>query len=176
MLLLGACGSDSGAPADAAMANDAASDADPARALVPGERVGPIKLGARWADVVAALGAPPAEPVVLVRIGHVTWPAAGLEALLTSPAETTLTDDAIVIGAGATAGAALLGPALPGDTRQTIESVLGAAPEVYGGRAYYPIGLAVEYDDAQRARRVGVVAPYTLNPAPPPMLPSAGLP
>jgi hypothetical protein len=135
---------------------------------VAGERAGPIALDMRWAEVVAAIGAPPSEPVVLVRLGHATWPALGLEALLTSPDETRLTDDALVIGAGATLGADLEGVVLPGDPRAGVETSLGAPPEEYGGRVYYPAGLAIEYDEAGRARRVGVVAPYTLAPEPPP--------
>jgi hypothetical protein len=162
------------AGAAAACGDDPAPD--PRRQLVAGERVGPIALDMRWADVVAAIGAPPSEPVVLVRIGHATWPALGLEALLTSPDEAALTDDAIVIGAGATAGADLDGVALPGDPRAGIETSLGPPPEEYGGRVYYPVGLAIEYDETGRARRVGVVAPYTLAPEPPPMTPSAGAP
>lgn len=155
---------------------DTRVDADDRRRLVAGERVGPIALGMRWGDVVAAIGAPPSEPIVLVRLGHARWPALGLEALVTSPDETTLTDDALVIGAGAFAGADLDGPVLPGDPRAGIETTLGAPPEQYGGRAYYPIGLAIEYDDGGRARRVGVMAPYTLAPEPPPMRPAGGLP
>lgn len=170
---LAACGG-----RDAGPALDAAPpiDADPRRALVPGERVGPIALGMTWAEVVQAVGAPPAEPVVLVRIGHVTWPALGLEALLTSPAEASLTADAIVIGAGATAGADVAGPAVPGELRAEVERALGPAPESYVGRTYYPSGLAIEWDDAGRARRVGVVAPYQLAPEPPPMQPAPEAP
>ncbi len=163
-----------GPPADTRA--DADADADARRRLVAGERVGPIALGMRWGDVVAAIGAPPSEPIVLVRLGHASWPALGLEALVTSPDEISLTDDALVIGAGAFAGADLDGPVLPGDPRAGIETTLGAPPEQYGGRAYYPIGLAIEYDDGGRARRVGVMAPYTLAPEPPPMRPAGELP
>lgn len=151
-------------------------DADPARLLIPGERVGPLVLGMTWADVLRAVGAPPTEPVVLVRIGHVSWPALGLEALLTSSAEATLTPDAIVIGAGATAGADVAGPVLPGDVRLAVELALGPAPEFYGGRSYYPRGLAIEWDEAEHARRVGVVAAYQLVPEPPPMRPAQETP
>lgn len=179
VLALAACGGRDAAPAtDAPPAIDAAPtpDADPRRSLVPGERVGPIALGMTWAEVLQAVGAPPTEPVVLVRIGHATWPALGLEALLTSPAEATLTADAIVIGAGATAGADLTGPVLPGDVRAAVALALGPAPEAYGGRSYYPRGLAIEWDEADRARRVGVVAAYQLAPDPPPMQPARELP
>ena len=129
-----------------------------------------------WADVLRAVGAPPTEPVVLVRIGHATWPALGLEALLTSSAEATLTPDAVVIGAGATAGVDLAGPVLPGDVRAAVVLALGPAPEAYGGRSYYPSGLAIEWDEADRARRVGVVAAYQLAPDPPPMQPAQEAP
>ncbi|MBL8621094.1 MAG: hypothetical protein JNK64_07305 [Myxococcales bacterium] len=178
-LALVGCGDRAATPAiDAPPPVDAAPpiDADPARLLIPGERVGPLVLGMTWADVLRAVGAPPTEPVVLVRIGHATWPALGLEALLTSPSEATLTPDAVVIGAGATAGADLAGPVLPGDVRAAVVLALGPAPEAYGGRSYYPSGLAIEWDEADRARRVGVVAPYQLAPDPPPMQPARELP
>jgi hypothetical protein len=159
-----------------AACGDGGADSDPRRQLVAGERVGPIALGMPWSEVVAAIGAPPTEPVMLVRVGHATWPALGLEALLTSPDEARLTDDALVIGAGATAGADLDGVALPGDPRAGIETSLGPPPEEYGGRVYYPAGLAIEYDETGRARRVGVVAPYTLAPVPPAMTPATEAP
>jgi hypothetical protein len=150
------------------------SDGDPSRQLVAGERAGPIVLGMRWSDVLAVIGPPPSDPVVLVRIGHAAWPALGLEALVTSPDEARVTNDALVIGAGATIGADLEGAVLPGDSRIGVETSMGAPPEEYGGRVYYPAGLAVEYDEGARARRVGVVAPYTLAPVPPPMTPALG--
>jgi hypothetical protein len=173
-----ACGGRSSAVTVDAAAIDAGADAlpDPRRQLVPGVRVGPIALGMRWAEVIAAIGAPPSEPVVLVRLGHATWPALGLEALVTSPDEAILTADALVIGAGATVGAELDGPVRPGDARASIEAAMGAPPEEYGGRAYYPAGLAVEYDTEDRARRIGVVAAFTLVPEPPPMAPAPELP
>ena len=60
--------------------------------------------------------------------------------------------------------------------RLAVELALGPAPEFYGGRSYYPSGLAIEWDEADRARRVGVVAAYTLVPEPPPMQPAQVLP
>lgn len=179
VMAVAACGGREAAPAlDAPPPVDAAPpiDADPLRLLIPGERVGPLALGMTWTEVLRAVGAPPTEPVVLVRIGHVAWPALGLEALLTSSAEAALSPDAIVIGAGATAGADVTGPVLPGDVRLAVELALGPAPEFYGGRSYYPSGLAIEWDEADRARRVGVVAAYALVPEPPPMLPAQELP
>ncbi len=160
---LAACSDGGGAPPP---------DATETNAIIPGTRVGPITLGMTWTQVVAAVGAPPTEPVVLVRVGYATWPALGLEALLTSPADTTLADDALVIGAAATAGTDLGGAARPGLTQVAIEAALGPAPEVYGGRAYYPAGVAVEYDAGGLATRVAVFAPYTLAPEPPPMAPA----
>ncbi len=161
---------------DAAVADavvpDAAVDAVPVRdRIIAGERVGPIELGMRWGDLRADLGDPPAQPVVVTRVGYVRWPALGLEAVLTSPAESTLTDDAIVIGAGTTGGD-LVGAIHPGETRADVVAALGAPPEDYGGRAYYPTGLVVAYGDDDLADLVAVVAPYTLAPTPPPMLPA----
>ena len=116
--------------------------------VVAGERVGDVELGMRWGELRALLGEPDADPVVIVRLGHARWPALGLEALLTSPDETTLTDAAIVIGAATTAPA----------RRAAIEAEHGVAPEAYAGHAYYPGGLAVAYGDDDVAERIAVFA------------------
>lgn len=147
------------------------ADAVVGRPIVAGDRVGPIALDQTWAEVRAAVGAPPQDPVVLTRLGFVTWPALGLEALLTSPDEQTLTDDALVIGVAATAAADFRGAVRPGMSRAAIEAELGAAPDAYGGRAYYEAGLAIEYRD-DVAVKVAVIAPFHLTPEPPPMAPA----
>jgi len=164
-VVLAACGS-------SAPEEPAADAAAGGRAIVAGERIGAIALGMRWDEVVDVLGLPPADPVVLVRLGHASWPAHDLEAVLTSPDDAVLAGDAVVIAIGATAPADFTGPSRPGLDRAAIEDALGAAPETYGGRDYYPDGVAIEYGAGEVATRVGVVAPYTLAPEPPPMQPA----
>ena len=162
--LVAACGEDTGPPV-----SDAA-------AVIPGRGIGPVTLGMSWAEVREALGAPPTEPSVLVRVGLATWPDRGLEALLTSPADDRLTDDAIVIGVGAQRHAAVDGIELDALDRDEVQAAFGPAPEEYGGHAYYPVGLAVEYGDDDHVDKVAVLAAYQLAPDPPPMTPAGGAP
>jgi uncharacterized protein len=119
----------------------------PADDVVPGERIGRIELGMRWSEVRALLGEPAAEPVVLVRLAHATWP--GMEVLLTSPNDAALTDDASVIGVAITTPA----------SRASLEAKYGVAAEEFNGRAYYAAGLGVEYLDDDTADRIAVFAP-----------------
>lgn len=116
--------------------------------VVAGERIGRVSIGMTWSDVTAALGEPPAEPVVLVRLGLASWPS-GFDVLLTSPDDSAITDDARVIGVALRVEM----------TRAALESVHGAATEAYNGVAYYTSGLAVEYGDDDTAERVAVFAP-----------------
>ncbi len=179
-VVLGACGGGDGAPADAALAPvvDAtgAPDADVSAAIVAGARIGPVALAMTWAEVRAAIGEPPAEPVVLTRLGHAAWPALGLEVIFTSADEAALSEDAIVVGIGATAAAGWTGAVRPGRTRAAIEAALGASPDVYGGRDHYPAGLVVSYGADDLATHVAVVAAFTLAPEPPVMQPAATTP
>jgi predicted TIM-barrel fold metal-dependent hydrolase len=129
--------------------------------VVPGEGIGELRLGMSWAEARELLGEPE-PPLVLVGVAHVRWPS-GVEALLTSPDESMLTDDALVVGLGT----------VTDRSRASIEADFGAPAEELAGCAYYPSGLAVEYA-GDTARRAVVVAPYQLAPAPPPMAPARG--
>ena len=181
IVAVAACGGGDAAP-DAAVEPDATApdattpDADLSADIVAGERVGPVVLGMTWAEVRAAVGAPPADPVVLTRLGHAAWPALGLEAVLTSSDDATLSDDALVIGVGATSAAGWTGAVRPGATRADVVAALGADAEAYGGRDHYPAGIVVTYSDADVATHVAVVAPYALAPTPPAMQPAATTP
>lgn len=157
-----------------ACGQDAATPAADVAVVTPGRGIGSITLGQTWASVRDMLGAPTPEPTVLVRIGVVTWPERGLEALLTSPADDRLTDDAVVIGVGAHHHASLNGIAVEDLDRSDVEASFGAAPEEYAGHAYYPVGLALEYGDDEQADKIAVVSGYLLAPEPPPMVPAAG--
>jgi hypothetical protein len=141
--------------------DDAAPGLDPVR---PGVAVGPIALGATWAELRATLGEPADTPVVLVRLGHARWPDLGLEALLVSRDDSTLSDDAVVIGAATTSERR---------TRDEIEATFGEAPEQYAGYDFHPTGLGVAYGDDDRSDLVAVFAPYTLAAEPPEMMPAS---
>jgi uncharacterized protein len=116
--------------------------------VVPGDRIGRVAIGMSWTDVMAALGAPPAEPAVLVRLGVASWPS-GFEVLLTSPSDSAITADARVIGVSIATDA----------SRSAIEAAHGAAAEVYNGHAYYASGLSVAYGADEVAKRIAVFAP-----------------
>lgn len=116
--------------------------------VVAGERIGGVALGMSWRDVRASLGDPPADPVVLVRLGRARWPASGLEVLLTSPEDARLTDDATVIGVGLASEQA----------RSAIEHEYGLPAEQYNGHAYYAAGLSVAYGEDDVADRIAVIA------------------
>ncbi len=159
-LACAACGQDS-----APVIDGAAPDAGPvAEVIHPGVGIGPVTLGVHWDAVRGALGEPPDEPVVLVRLGLARWPALGLEVLFTSAEEATLSDDAVVIGVATTAEPR---------ARASLEEVLGPAPEAYAGLELYPAGITVAYGDDDVADRIAVVAPYALAPTPPAMTPSS---
>lgn len=116
--------------------------------VVAGERIGRVSIGMTWSDVRSVLGAPTAEPAVLVRLGIASWPS-GIDVLLTSPDDSSISDDARVIGVSLKLEA----------TRAALEGVHGAATEAYDGFAYYASGLAVDYGDDDTAERIAVFAP-----------------
>lgn len=132
----------------------AACDRSTTPDIVPGARIGAVTLDMRWSDVRAALGDPPSEPVVQVRLGQARWPAQGIDVLLTSPEDSALADDARVIGVAI----------------QTDEAVdFGEPSESYGGRDYYRSGAGVEpgrvavfaAEDAPRREVEAITAPPT---------------
>ncbi|MBX3272326.1 MAG: hypothetical protein KF729_18855 [Sandaracinaceae bacterium] len=138
----------------------------PGARIAPGEGIGEVQLGMTLAAVRAQLGEP-SGVLVNDRIGFARFEGS-LEVVLTSPEATLLTDDALVVGIGASEGAEVEGPAFPGASRAVVEAGLGAAPDVVESLEYYPIGLSVEYDGDVVAR-VGVIPPYERRQAVPPM-------
>jgi hypothetical protein len=116
---------------------------------VAGARIGNVELGQRWYEVRNLLGAPSAEPVTLVRLGHARWSEPPIDVLFTSPDDATLTDGAVVIGIGHALNAA----------RDAVESKYGTSSDRYNGHDYYPNGLAIEYGDDEVAERIAVFAP-----------------
>ena len=149
-------------------AADATMHEEPPRSqLVPGLGIGPVALGARFADVRAALGEPAGTPAVLNWLGLARYPGLALELLLSSSLEDAVSADALVIGVSTT-GTRYGGALRPGRTRAELEALLGRPPDEVAGVAYYPAGLVIEYvNDA--STRVAVVAPWTDAPTPPAM-------
>jgi hypothetical protein len=122
--------------------------------VVPGERVGPVALDMRWSEVRAALGAPPSEPVVQIRLGQAHWPAQGIDVLFTSPDDSVLAEDARVIGVA---------------VRTDDNMDFGEPTESYGGRSYYRSGVGIEdgrvavfpAEDAPRREIEAITPPQT---------------
>lgn len=151
--MLGACSSEP--PVD-----------ETALVIEPGVGMGPVRLGMRYDEAASVLGQ--AEGAFVVsRIAFARYPDRELELVLTSPEETALTPDSIVVGIGVAEGASVRGPVVPGATRADVERALGEA-DVVESLAFYPSGLSVEYD-GDRAIRVGVIAPYERRPDAPEM-------
>jgi hypothetical protein len=147
----------------------AVSDVDPTaplgadREIVPGERVGPVRLGMRYDEVRALLGE--ADVVAFAR-----YPALGLEVVLTTPVADAVVGSARVIAIGVRGGRGWSGPARPGETREAIERELGA-PDFVGKLAFYARGASVEYamEGGGDVAAVAVYSAYTDARVPPPM-------
>jgi len=135
----------------------------------PGVGIGPIDLGATYAELEASVGEleqlAPFNRIVLGR-----YPALGIDVLLASAEQTSLSPDAIVLAVGLRAadGVTVTGALVPGATRDAIEAELGAAPEEIEDIAYYPAGTSIEFD-GDVVEKIGVFASYELAPIPPPM-------
>lgn len=155
ILVLGACGG--------------ADDTSPARQVRPGAAIGDVAVGARYDEVRARFGElEDLQPFNRIVLG--SYPALGLELMLASAEQTTVSDDAVVISVALRGLSPVPTEGVqPGMTRAEIEAVLGEAPEALGEVDYYPAGISVEYGDDGRATGVGVFAAYTLAPVPPPM-------
>jgi hypothetical protein len=132
----------------------AACDRSTTPDVVPGVRVGPVALDMRWSEVRAALGDPPSEPVVQIRLGQAHWPEKGIDVVFTSPEDSSLTDEARVIGVG---------------IRSDDSMDFGEPTESYGGRSYYRSGVGVEdgrvavfpAEDARRREIEAITTPTT---------------
>ncbi|MCB9596135.1 MAG: hypothetical protein H6719_25660 [Sandaracinaceae bacterium] len=134
-----------------------ATPAEAGAPVLPGRGIGAVRLEMTLSDVRAALGEPRGA-LVTNRIGFARFDGE-LEIVFTSPEADTLTDDAIVVGIGASEGADLAGAVVPGASRADIEAAMGPAPDVIESLEFYPEGLSLEYD-GDVVLRVGVIAPY----------------
>lgn len=133
--------------------------------IVPGERIGDIRLGLRYREVRRILGE--GETVANRRLAFARYPARGLEIVFSTPADDVITDEAKVIAIGAR-GETFTGGIVPGRARREVEGSLGSAVRS-GPFAYHEEGLAIEYDADDRIVAVAVIASWTDAPVPGPM-------
>jgi hypothetical protein len=146
---------------------------EPAQLITPGAGIGPVTIGMRYQEVSALYGQM-TNAIVDGRIAVGGYPDQGLDLILTSPEDFSLTADAVVIAVGAKT-AAFGGFPRPGLTRAEIEAALGTAPLKAGPIDYYPAGVSVKYGTeggADVAKAVGVFPPFTRAPSPPEMRPA----
>jgi hypothetical protein len=146
---------------------------DAAPAITPGTSIGRLTIGMRYQEVSALYGEM-ANAIVDARIAIGGYPEQGLDMILISPEDATLSPDAVVIAVGAKTEA-FAGFPKPGLSRAEIESALGKAPIKAGTIDYYLSGVSVKYGTGSGgdvAKAVGVFAPFTHVPSPPEMQPA----
>ncbi len=136
--------------------------------IQPGRGIGPVRLGMRRAEVEASLGSASTESAALPRLALLTWEAHGLEVLFTSPVEGSVPADGIVIAVSTLRKEGFSGAVRPGLTRAEAIASLGPDALDWDGHVHAPSGISLELR-AGVVTRVGVSAPYTLAPLPPPM-------
>lgn len=143
--------------------------------ILPGNGIGAVRLGMTYGELSEAYGEMPA-PIVDDRVAIGGYPERGLDIILTSPQNTELTPDAIVIAVGATAEG-FVGFPRPGLTREEVESSMGKAPIVVDTIEFYEAGVSVKYrtsTEGDVVKAVGVYPAFTHIPTPPEMQAAGG--
>jgi hypothetical protein len=156
-----ACGQE---PSDGTAA-PAAAPALSDRTIRPGEGIGPLRLGMRYAEARAILG--DGETIASQRLGFARYPSLGLELVLATPMADAVTPDSRVIAIGARGPGDWRGTPRPGDRREDVVRALGT-PDRVGERDFFAKGAAVQYasPDASDAIAVAVFASWTERPTP----------
>ncbi len=156
-----ACGQEASDGTAAHAAQPALSD----RTIRPGEGIGPLRLGMRYAEARAILG--DGETIASQRLGFARYPALGLELVLTTPTADAVTPDSRVIAIGARGPGDWRGTPRPGDRREDVVRALGT-PDRVGERDFFAKGAAVQYasPDASDAIAIAVFASWTERPTP----------
>jgi hypothetical protein len=134
--------------------------------IAPGTGIGSAQLGMRYADLVKIYGELK-DPMVNARIVMGSYKEQGLDVILTSSDELTVSTDAVLVAVGAS-GSGFGGAVRPGSSRAVVESLYGVAPVKVDTIEYYPDGISVKYQ-GDTATSVGVYASYTHAPEPPEM-------
>lgn len=141
------------------------------RTIRPGEGVGPLRLGMRYAEVTALLG-PATAAVANNRLGFARYPTLGLELVVTSPAADEVTPESIVVAIGvrAASGNEWGGDLRPGQSKADVERALGAG-ETIDNHVYFNRGASIELGpNGQDVVAVAVLRPWTNTPEAPPMV------
>lgn len=139
--------------------------------VLPGEGIGPLRVGMRYAEALEALG--PLEGVFVAnRLAFGRYNSLRVEVVLVSADDDDVSDDAIVIGVGALDGGDFHGPVVPGTSRDAVVARFGEPDDVAGETQYYREGFGLEYD-GDRVLKVGIFRPYEDAPVPPEMRPAA---
>ncbi|WP_157068993.1 hypothetical protein [Sandaracinus amylolyticus] len=138
----------------------------------PGEGIGPVHVGMRYADVREALG-PLEGAFTSERVAFGRYTSLGLEVVLVSSEDASVSDDAIVIGVGALQSEGFVGPVVPGMRRDALVAAYGEPDDEAGETALYREGFGVEHD-GDVVSKVGVFRPYTHEPTPPAMARATG--
>lgn len=148
---------------------------DDGLAIVPGQSVGPVTLGATLAELEVVAPGQFTTPEFELDIGNVfvaTYETRGIEILFSTPPNGGLTQDSIVVSVAAipSEGVTFSGPATPNEAKADIVARSGAASETFGTVDYYETGYSVGYRSGDVAQIVAVFPPYVLAPQPPEML------
>ena len=140
--------------------------------LTPGVEIRGVRLGMAYPQVKAILGE--ASAVGRNRLIFGRYESRGLEIIFASSADTSISDDAIVIGIGATAAATLASTPRAGQSRRDVIVALGPPTDTAGTIDFYASGISIAYDRAGVegvAQRVSVFDAYVPEVSPPEMTP-----
>jgi hypothetical protein len=137
--------------------------------ISPGTGIGQAQLGMRYADLVKIYGELK-DPTVNARLVIGSYSDRGLDVILSSSEDLTISPDAVLLAVGAK-GDGFGGDVRPGTSRAAIEGVYGVAPVKVDTIEYYPQGISVKYQ-GDTAAAVGVFPSYLHAPIPPEMEPA----
>lgn len=171
VLLVAAAGCDPDPVVPAPDAGGADASAPAGFEVRPGDGIGPVRVGTRYSEVREALG-PLEGAFASNRLAFGRYNALGLEVVLVSAEDGSVSDDAIVIGVGALAAEGFHGPVVPGMSRAALETDYGPPDDEASDTDFYREGFSVEYD-GDTVLKVGVFRAYEHAPEPPPMRPAA---
>jgi uncharacterized protein len=142
--------------------------------LLPGESLGPFRLGATMGQVKDLVGEPD-RAIGFRRTMTLTYFAFRLEIVVTTRQDQVVDDDSVVVAIGTLPGAILEGPLAVGDSADSAASQFGEPAVVAGEVVYHPeAGLGLEVDSDGVIRRVAVWRPFSPDIEPPEMEAPAG--
>ena len=126
------------------------------RVVVPGQRVGSVRIGTTYGEIRALLGAgqcSSCRSLALVR-----YPEVGLEVAVTTPAGQGVTPASSLTAIGIRGDLVCFGPVRLQAHRDEIDASLGP-PMMVGQHALYADGVSVHFDERGRVLAFTVVAP-----------------